>query len=325
MYVGLSQIACERNDLAAAGRYLSQSLQLGESSGLPQNPYRWRVTMARLRELQGDLDGALHLLDEAQRVYVGDFSPDVRPIRALRVRLLAANGRPDDAGAEARGLGVSVDDEPSYLREFAHITLARVLLARGELDAALTLLHRLRTAAEQGGRTGSLIEILVLQALVLQAPVVQAPVVQAPVVRALAPGDTAAALVPLEQALVLAEPHRHVRVFVDAGAPMIALLTAVSRTRKPATYIHHLLSAAGAASRVAASPAGTIPGLVDPLSERELDVLRLLATDLDGPDIARRLSVSLNTVRTHTKNIYAKLGVNNRRAAVRQAGQLDLL
>jgi ATP/maltotriose-dependent transcriptional regulator MalT len=106
-------------------------------------------------------------------------------------------------------------------------------------------------------------------------------------------GDGAAARAPLERALTLAEPERYVRVFVDAGFPM--------------------------------GRQGVKPKLVDPLSERELDVLRLLATDLDGPDIARRLHVSLNTLRTHTKNIYAKLGVNSRRAAVRRAGELHLL
>jgi LuxR family maltose regulon positive regulatory protein len=319
MYVGLSQIACERNDLDAAAAYLSQSRLLGEGSGLPQNPYRWRVAMARLREAQGDLDSALRLLDEAQRVYVGDFSPDVRPIQVLRVRLLATHGRQAEALTAVRELGVSIDDDLSYLREFAHITLAGVLLTSGRRRNALELLERLRVAAQLGGRNGNLIEILVLQALAHE--------------------DPAAALVTLEQALALAEPHGYVRTFADAGAPMTALLTAFAREHGSSGYVSHVLSACGveptAATLPASAPRGPAPPeatprsgaqrLVDPLSGRELDVLRLLATDLDGPDIARRLSVSLNTLRTHTKNIYAKLGVNNRRAAVRQAGQFDLL
>jgi LuxR family transcriptional regulator, maltose regulon positive regulatory protein len=90
MHVGMSQIACERDDLAAATRHLLRAEELGEHTWLPQNPYRWRVAMARVRAAEGDLDGALDLLDEAQRVYTGDFSPNVRPIPALRARLLAA-------------------------------------------------------------------------------------------------------------------------------------------------------------------------------------------------------------------------------------------
>jgi hypothetical protein len=173
-----------------------------------------------------------------------------------RRRAWATHGRRAEAVAGIRELGLSVDDELSYLREFAHITLARVLLADGHRRAALGLLERLRTAAEQGGRTGNLIEILVLQAL--------------------AHGDTAAALVPLEHALALAEPEHYVRVFVDAGPPMTALLKAVARRHKNSAYFRRLLAACGGAPRAQA------PALVDPLSERELDVLRLVATDLDG-------------------------------------------
>ena len=172
------------------------------------------------------------------------------------------------------------------------------------MQQALDLLERLLQAAEDGGRTGSLIEILILQALGRRAR-----------------GDVRAALVPLERALALAEPEGYVRVFVDEGAPMAALLEAAARQAIAPAYVRRLLSAFGHAE--ARTPAKQ--PLVEPLSERELDVLRLLASDLDGPDIARELVVSLNTVRSHTKNIYAKLGVNSRREAVRRAEDLDLL
>ena len=130
MYVGMSQIACERGDLHAATQHLLRSQELGEHTGLPQNPYRWRVAMARVREAQGDLAGALTLLDDAQRVYLGDFSPNVRPVPALRARVLAAQGRWGEALDWAREQGLSADDNLTYVREFEHITLARVLLAR---------------------------------------------------------------------------------------------------------------------------------------------------------------------------------------------------
>jgi len=298
MHVGLSQVACERNDLAAAAWHLRRSHELGEHTGLPRHPYRWRVAQAELRMAQGDADGALDLLDEAQRVYVSDFSPDVRPIPALRARMLAARGVVGEALRWARDRALSVDDDLCYLREFEHVTLARVLLARGgDLGAVAGFLERLATAADEGGRAGSLIEILVLQATAHHAL-----------------GATDSALASLERALALAEPEGYVRVFAGT-APLLRTIAKQGTSRR---YARRLLDAVD-------RPAASARGLVDPLSDRELDVLRLLATDLDGPDIARRLTVSLNTLRTHTRNIYAKLGVNSRRAAVRQAGELHLL
>jgi LuxR family maltose regulon positive regulatory protein len=310
MYVGMSQIACERNDLAAATRHLLHAEALGEHTWLPQNPYRWRVAMARVREAEGDLDGALELLDEALGVYTGDFSPNVRPIPALRARVLAAQGRVDDALAWARDHGLSADDDLSYLREFEHVTLARALLAQHRTqrsapsaDDAARLLQRLLEAAKAGERTGTVIEILVLQALTDHAR-----------------GDVPGALAALERALTLAEPEGYVRLFASEGPPMASLLRAAAKQGIAPSYIHRLLAAV---NRSEDRPP-LRQGPIEPLSERELEVLRLLASDLDGPDIARELTVSLNTVRTHTKSIYAKLGVNNRRAAVRRAGELNL-
>ena len=268
--------------------------------------------MARIREAEGDLGGALDLLDEAERLYVGDFFPNVRPVPAMRARVLVAQGRLGEALGWAREQGLSAEDDLSYLREFEHITLARVLLARYAAERAertsheaTRLLERLLQAAEAGQRTGSVIEILVLQALAHQAR-----------------GDIPAALAPLERALTLAEPEGYVRIFVDEGPPMAALLRGGSRNRgsRRATSVDSWPPS----SKTGTTSTPASQALIEPLSDRELDVLRLLGTDLDGPDIARELVVSLNTVRTHTKNIYAKLGVNNRRAAVRRAEELDL-
>ena len=225
--------------------------------------------------------------------------------------MLIAQGRWAEVLAWAQGRGLSADDEPSYLREFEHVTLARALLARysaerdeRSLHEVTALLERLGQAAEDGGRTGSLIDVLVVQALAQQAL-----------------GDVSAAQGSLRRALTHAEPEGYVRIFVDEGPPMAALLRALAKEGEGGSYVRRLLAAFdGSAVTRPVSQA-----LIDPLSARELDVLRLLDTDLDGPDIARRLFVSLNTVRTHTKNIYAKLGVNNRRAAVRRAAELDLI
>ena len=323
MLVGLSQIAFERNDLAAASGYLRRVEVLGEHVGLPQNPYRWRVARARLCEADGDLAGAVALLEEAQHVYVGDFSPNVRPVHAMRARVLVAQSRLSEALDWARDNNLSADDDPSYAREYEHLTLARILLGRyaaersnEALRTAYGLLERLGVAAEEGGRAGTLIEILTLQSLAHHAEHGRS--------------DIPGAVVVLERALRLAEPEGYVRVFVGEG-PMATLLEALARKHASWEYPRRLIDAYDGAGGTAeptsaGKPAGAAsPTLVDPLSARELDVLRLLATDLDGPGIARELVVSLNTVRTHTKNIYAKLGVNSRRGAVTRAGELGLL
>ena len=121
--------------------------------------------------------------------------------------------------------------------------------------------------------------------------------------------------------MTLAEPEGYVRVFIDEGPPIASLLKAAAKQGTARNYVRRLLAAVSETGHD--SPIRQ--ALIEPLSERELDVLRLLGTDLDGPDIARELMVSLNTVRTHTKHIYAKLAVTNRRAAVRRAQELDLL
>jgi LuxR family maltose regulon positive regulatory protein len=232
-------------------------------------------------------------------------------VPAVRARLRLRRGELRDAEAWARERPLSADDRPTYLREYEHLTLARTLLARsaaegsqGSLPDAVRLLSRLLRAAEDGRRNGSVIEILVLQALGFQAH-----------------RDLSAALASLRRALVLAEPEGYARIFLDEGPTMAALLRAMVEEGGAPASVHRLLDASGRPEAT-----GSLDqGLVDPLSPRELDVLRLLGTHLDGPDIARQLFVSLNTVRTHTKNIYAKLGVNNRRSAVRRGEELDLM
>jgi LuxR family transcriptional regulator, maltose regulon positive regulatory protein len=310
MHVGMSELLREHNDLDAALQHLQTATELGEHAGLPQNAYRSRVALARIREAQGDLAAAEDLLDQAQRVYAGDYSPDVRPVAALRARVHLAQGKVGDALAWAHERHLSAADTLSYVHEFEHITLARVLLAQdttkradGPRCEAPRLLERLLAAANEGRRTGSVIEILVLQALAHQAQ-----------------ADVPAALAPLEQALRLAEPEGYVRIFLDEGLPMTTLLRAADQQGLVGGYARQLLASDSPTAR--GTPVQR--GLVEPLSERELHVLRLLRTDLSGPEIARELTVSLNTMRTHTKRIYTKLGVNDRRAALRRAEELDL-
>lgn len=315
MHVGLAEVLLERNDLDAAAQHLQACADLGERAGLPQNAYRRCVAAARLRQAHGDLDGALELLDEAEPLYDTDFSPAVQPVAARKARVQLARGDIDAAARWAAARGLTADDEISYVREFEHLTLARVLLARHDLDEdagrattqsiepAIRLLDRLLVAAEEGRRSGSAIEVLVLLARARRAGHD-------------GPGATAA----LEEALARAEPEGYVRLFVDEGPAIASLVRSIASRADADDHDRRVLAAVEPAGPVTPPPTG----LVEDLSARELDVLRLLRSDLSGPDIARELFISLNTLRTHTKNIYAKLGVNNRREALRRAAELGL-
>jgi LuxR family transcriptional regulator, maltose regulon positive regulatory protein len=288
MYVGTSELYREWNELDAATLAVQKSRELGEQMGFSQNGYRWRVALARIREATGDLTGALDLLQEAEPLYMSDFSPNARPIEALKARVLLRQSRLGEALAWARERELSPADDLSYVREFEHITLARVLVASGDVSGALGLLE------PSGSRGGWAAKRMCARYS----------------------GDTVARASVAGRYCSCAG-----RTFVDQGAPMAALLRTVPTSSRPAEYARQLLS-------TFAAPEDSLPArqpLAEALSERELDVLRLLATELDGPEIASQLVVSLNTMRTHTRSIYAKLGVTNRRAAVRRAEKLQLL
>jgi LuxR family maltose regulon positive regulatory protein len=313
MHVGMSGIYWERNDLEAAFRHLQISAELGDHIGLRQNPYRWRVAIARVLEAQGDLDGALDLLLEAERLHDGDFFPNVRPVPAMSARLRVAKGRMGEALAWAHEYGLTVFDELSYLHEYEHITLARILLARyrtdgdqGTIEEVTGFLSRLFEAAEEGERTGNMIEILILQALMHEAR-----------------GDLDAALASLERALALAEPEGYVRSFIGEGEPMKRLLSEADGRGIMPDYTKRLRAAfVVGASVPAATPPRTLP---DPLTGREMEVLRLIADGLSNREIADRLYLALDTVKGHNRRIFAKLGVQRRTEALSRARKLGLL
>jgi LuxR family maltose regulon positive regulatory protein len=334
MHVGMSSLYYEHNDLEIATQHLLTSQALGELAGMPQNPYRWCAAKARILVAQGDLDGALDQLDQAERLYDGNFSPNVRPIATRKVRLWVTQGRLEDALGWVREQKLSVNDDLCYMREFDHITLARVLLTSYlsdredfSISEVMGMLERLLKAAKERGGMGSVVEILILQAIAYHAQ-----------------GHLPAALMSLQQALTLAEPQSYVRIFLDEGPSMMELLREAAACGIMLGYTGKLLAAFESEKiksvdkpelsfalpeghRRSPRPAGERGDgepLIEPLSQRELDVLKLLRSDLSGPEIALQLSVSINTFRTHTKNIFIKLGVNDRRAAVRRAEELDL-
>ena len=317
MYVGMSALHHEHNDLKTATQHLLTSQALGELAGLPQNPYRWCAAMARIREAQGDLDGALELLDQAERLYDGNFSPNVRPIATRKTRVWVAQGRLGEALGWAREQGLSVENELSYLHEFDHITLARVLLARyqsdradGSISGVVGLLERLLKAAEEGGRKGSVIEILVLQAIAYHAQ-----------------GDLPAALLPLQHALALAEPEGYVRMFLDEGSSMMQLLREASAREIMPDYTDKLLAAFEAEKQKSEDKPDLPPAqpLIDPLSQRELKILQLIAQGLSNREIGERLFLALDTIKGHNRKIFDKLQVQSRTEAIARARELGLL
>ena len=321
MYVGMSTLHYEHNDLKTATQHLLTSQALGEHAGLSSKP----VSLVRGDGARYERPKAIWMVRSTcstrpSAFMTANFSPNVRPIATRKVRVWVAQGRLGEAQGWVREQGLSVENELSYLHEFDHITLARVLLAcyqsdhaDGSISEVMGLLERLLKAAEERGGKGSVIEILVLQALAYHAQ-----------------GDLPAALKPLQLALTLAEPEGYVRMFVDEGPPMAQLLLeAASRGIMP-DYTGKLLAAfeAEQPSSAGESPLPTplaVQPLIEPLSQRELEVLRMFKTELSGPEIARELVIALSTVRTHTKSIYNKLNVNNRRAAVKRAAELNLI
>ena len=321
MHVGMSALHYEHNDLKTATHHLLESQALGELAGLPQNPYRWRAAMARIRQAQGDLDGALELLEQAERLYNGNFSPNVRPVATRKAVVWLSQGRLDKALDWAREQRLSVDNELSYLHEFDHITLVRVLLAHYQSDranssisGAVGLLERLLKAAEAGARKGSAIEILVLQGLAYQVQ-----------------GNIPAALLALEHALTLAEPQGYIRIFLDEGESMRQLLCEASGRKIMPAYAERLLTAFEA-EKLKSEDKPDLPephrdggALIDPLSQREIKILQLIAQGLSNREIGERLFLALDTVKGHNRKIFDKLQVQSRTEAIARARELGLL
>ncbi|HET6987384.1 MAG TPA: LuxR C-terminal-related transcriptional regulator, partial [Kribbella sp.] len=292
----------EQGDLDAAEHHLQLAKELGDAASLLENRYRWYVATAGLLRARGELDGALDMLEQAEPLYLPGFFPNVRPIPAVKARLRIARGELADASGWAQEHRVTVADEPEYLAEFDQLTLARLLIAQHQTEVALPLLDRVHAKAQAAGRGGGVIETQLLLALAHHAR-----------------GDTSRALAMLAPALAQAVPAGYVRLFLDEGPAMQDLLQAAERQPDCAEYATRLLRASTADSKAGTSTDD------DVLSERELDVLRLLATELTGPEIAGRLFVSVNTLRTHTRHIFTKLDVKTRRAAVLRATELGLL
>jgi LuxR family transcriptional regulator, maltose regulon positive regulatory protein len=322
-HVGLAEVLYERDELDTADEHASQGVALCRQLAFTQPLATGLGMLARIRQARGDPAGALEAIGQAERV---ELSPQVvtlfNPVPVWRARLLLATGEVAEAARWAEERGLQADDRPSYPREGEYLVLARLLLAAQEPDRALGLLEWLHGQAAAQGRTGSVIEVRALQALARAAG-----------------GEQTAALTALAEALLLAAPEGHVRVFVDEGllmARLLGRLTAALRAGEirpsgevPPRFLDRLARAfqpggAQVAPRTARDTAAAA-GLVEPLSDRELQVLGLLAAGRSNQQIADELVVVLDTAKKHVGHILDKLGAANRTQAVARARALGLL
>jgi LuxR family maltose regulon positive regulatory protein len=320
-HTGLAAVLHERNQLAPSTDELHQALALMQAGHLVDADIitQQYLTLACLRQACGDREGALAALDT-----FADLARQSRFVllliergAAMRARLHLAQGNLLSAARWADTADIHLQDPVDFTREDAYLTFARVRIAQwqGEsssssVSAILDLLDRLLVAAEAGGRVGSVIAILIVRALALQAQ-----------------NNLSGALVALARALVLAAPEGYIRSFVDAGAPMLALLReAYSRSIVP-DYVEQLLHAFPQTTNdeVPIQRSSFIAQPLEALTTREREVLQLIAEGASNAEIAGKLTLSLGTVKRYTNNIFGKLNVQSRTQAVLQAHRLRLL
>jgi LuxR family transcriptional regulator, maltose regulon positive regulatory protein len=320
-YVGMAEVAYQRGELDAALRHVTEGITLCRQLNWTQPLATGLATLAWIRQAKDDPAGAMEAMGEAERAAPGPAVADLfNLVPAQRARLLLAQGEVAAAACWTQQRGLGADDEPTYPREREHLVLARLLLAQDLPGRALALLQRLLVMAKRQDRTGSVIEIQALQALALAAS-----------------GDEAAAVDRLTGALTLACPQSYVRIFADEGAPMSVLLgrlVAAQRAKEaaargvPLGCLARVLQALGGRHAEPGSgprTSATVPGLVEQLTARELEILQLVAVGTPNQRIAEQLVVTLDTVKKHITHLLGKLGAANRTEAVARARQLGLI
>jgi LuxR family maltose regulon positive regulatory protein len=319
----VAAVLYERGELAAALGHATEGVAQCRELAAARLLAEGLVVLAQIRQALGDHVGALAAVTEAERVgpsrdLVGLFNP----APAERARLLLAQGQPAQAAAWSATRKLDAGDPPSYPREREHLLLARLLLAQGDAEQASLLLERLQAAAAAQRRTGSVIELGAVRARALAAR-----------------GDRPGALAALAGSLTLAWPEGYVRVFTGEGEPLAALLDQLIADRRrgaartagvPGEYLGRLRAAfrpddARAASPAPGAAALVVAGLAEPLTDRELEVLGLLAAGMANKQIAKQLVVALETAKKHVSHILGKLGAANRTQAVARAHALGLL
>lgn len=306
-HLGLGLLHHEMGEDERAAHHLQKAFELGRQTTIVDWMYRKSLAQAYLKESESDYDAALVFLNEAGRVYVRTPIPNMRPVEAMQARIHIKQTHLNQAEAWAHQSGLSLQDTPIFLHEFGYLTLARIVLAENQNDqhfqTMLQILESLLRQAESQNRLRSRIDILITQALAFSAK------------------DSAKALAALEQALTLAEPEGYLRLFVDEGKPMAELLSKF-KSSKLQQYANRILAALTPSIHPSSF---NIQPLIDPLSDRELEVLRLIAQGLSNQEITQKLVVALSTVKGHNLRIFAKLQAKSRTEAVARARELGIL
>jgi LuxR family maltose regulon positive regulatory protein len=306
VYAELSQVSYEWNNLEAAMQQVHQCIALCRKWGNMDLQAVGFVMLARLEHVQHHPERALEAMHIAENLA---NEHHLLPrysiwVKCTLARLWIAQGNLEKASHFVQKSGITVNDEILYLHEPEYLILLRLLLTQGDYDAALTLSQRLLQQAEAAQRMGRVLEVLVLQALSFQ-------------------GMTAIdqALSVLQRALSLAQPEGYMRIFLDEGEPMLKLLHLAKSRRIGSGYAADLLSETGEAAEMKNSPTQL---LIEPLTMRELEVLKLIEAGCSNHEIAARLVISIATVKRHISNIYAKLGVRSRTQAISLGKELSL-
>ncbi|MEN8243049.1 MAG: LuxR C-terminal-related transcriptional regulator [Chloroflexota bacterium] len=314
-YSYFGELYWEQGKLDQVSQTLFAAQSLGEEVDLLDWKQYWLIAQAQVEVSYGNLDGAYDLLDEASRLFIRTPVPVVRPIAAKQARIRFRQGRLNEAHDWAAERKLTTDDAVNYMQLYEHITLARLLIAqykRGKspeiAEQADQFLDRLLAAARDKNWVRSAIEILILQALLAKEQ-----------------GLVSSAIEHLEQALLLAEPGGFVQIFVDEGPEMAALLyEALARGVAP-QFPQRLLAAYPAPKQEMDAPKPKNESWVEQLSDREIEILMLIAEGRSNKEIAEKAHLSLNTVKAHTRNIYRKLNVNSRTQAIAKAKALGIL
>ena len=320
-HLGIAQVLYARNQLDDALRHVTEAIELGRQVEF-QLLALGLTALSRIRKALEDPEAALKAIEEACQLLPATELANMFGLASLaqaeRARLLLVLGRVREAERWAEERGLTAQDEVSYPQERDYLVLARLLLAQSQPDQARGLLERLDALAEAQGRTGSLIELRALRSLALQAI-----------------GEHQESLSLLAEAVALGRPEGHVRVFADEGPPMAALLRSLigahPRGHRAASagsateHLHQVVRSFGPVGGAAGMTASGGGGLIEPLTDRELEVLQLLAAGRRNRDIAQELVVTLETVKKHISHIFDKLGAANRTQAVAYARRLGLI
>jgi LuxR family maltose regulon positive regulatory protein len=305
-YLGLSRAYYEWNDLDRALQNARRGIEVTDLGGFTNALLHSYVRLIEAHLAHGDMMAASQAFEKADRLVERYPHPAISGMLAiLRVRFWLRNGDLAAASFWLQEHPPTAGDVTNYPQELEQLAAARVLIGLKQTARALELLRPLQDRAEETGRTWTLIKILVLQALALQVE---------------ERWDQAVST--LGRALSLAKPEGYVRTFVDEGEPMARLLRRALTQGVAPDYVARLLAALGEEAELT-SPA--MDALVEPLTNREMDVLRLIVAGLSNPEIAEELFIAVSTVKSHINHIYGKLGVENRVQAVERVRTLDLV